>query len=75
MTDRIEVDPDICHGKPVIRGTRIMIRNILGSLAGGDSINEILASYPEISKEDITAAIEYAIELVDDTEVSIRVPA
>jgi uncharacterized protein (DUF433 family) len=75
MTDRIEVDPDICHGKPVIRGTRIMVRNILGSLAGGDSTHEILANYPEISREDITAAIEYAIELVDDTEVSIRVPA
>jgi len=75
MTDRIQVDPDICHGKPVIRGTRIMVRNILGSLAGGDSTHEILANYPEISREDITAAIEYAIELVDDTEVSIRVPA
>ncbi len=71
MTEHIEVNPAICHGKPVIRGTRIMVRNILGSLAGGDSIEDILAHYPEISREDVTAAIEYAIELVDDTQVSI----
>ena len=73
MTEHIEVNPAVCHGKPVIRGTRIMVRNILGSLAGGDSIEDILANYPEITREDITAAIEYAIELVDDTQISITV--
>ncbi len=71
MTEHIEVNPGICHGKPVIRGTRIMVRNILGSLAGGDTIEDILANYPGITRDDITAAIEYAIELVDDTQVSI----
>ena len=63
MTEHIEVNPDICHGKPVIRGTHIMLRNILGSLAGGDSIEDILANYPEITREDVMAAIEYTIEL------------
>lgn len=75
MKNRIEVNPEVCHGKPVIRGTRIMVRNILGALAGGDSINDIRQNYPELTLADIKAAIAYAIELVDDTQVSIRVPA
>ena len=75
MNNRIEVNPDVCHGKPVIRGTRIMVRNILGALAGGDSIKDIRQNYPELTLADIKAAIAYAIELVDDTQVSIRVSA
>jgi len=75
MHSRIEVNPQVCHGKPVIRGTRIMVRNILGSLAGGDSIPEILQNYPELTYEDIEAAIAYAIELVDDTQVTLMAPA
>ncbi len=74
MNNRIEVNPAVCHGKPVIRGTRIMVRNILGSLAGGDSVSDILKNYPELSQEDIAAAIEYAIELVDDTQLSMSSP-
>jgi uncharacterized protein (DUF433 family) len=69
MNDRIEVNPEICHGKPVIRGTRIMVRNILGAFAAGESMNDILKSYPELTAEDIAAALAYAIELVDDTQV------
>ena len=72
MKDRIEVNPHICHGKPVIRGTRIMVRNILGSLAGGDSISDILENYPELTVEDIEAALAYAIELVDDTQLLMQ---
>lgn len=75
MNNFIEVNPDVCHGKPVIRGTRIMVRNILGALAGGDSIKDILQNYPELKLADIKAAIAYAIELVDDTQISIRVTA
>lgn len=75
MHDRIEINPDICHGKPVIRGTRIMVRNILGALAGGDSVDMILQNYPELTFEDIEAALAYAIELVDDTQVTLRATA
>jgi uncharacterized protein (DUF433 family) len=75
MNNRIEITPEICHGKPVIRGTRIMVRNILGSLAGGDSIHDVLQSYPELTLADIKAAIAYAIELVDDTQITIKMPA
>ncbi|GEM_PF-3514987 len=65
MKNRNEVNPDICHGKPVISRTRMMVRNILGALAGGDSIQNILLNYPELTQTDIKAAIAYAIELVD----------
>jgi len=75
MNNRIEVNPEVCHGKPVIRGTRIMVRNILGAMAGGDSIKDILQNYPELTQTDIKAAVAYAIELVDDTQLSIKVPA
>ncbi len=75
MENHIEINPEVCHGKPVIRGTRIMVRNILGSLAGGDSISDILQNYPELTYEAIEAAIAYAIELVDDTQVTMKVPA
>jgi uncharacterized protein (DUF433 family) len=75
MNNHIEVNPDICHGKPVIRGTRILVRNILGALAGGDSIQDILQNYPELTVEDIKAALAYAIELVDDTQLSVKVLA
>ncbi|MDP2207215.1 MAG: DUF433 domain-containing protein [Bacteroidota bacterium] len=75
MNNHIEVNPKICHGKPVIRGTRIMVRNILGSLAGGESIQDIIKNFPELTREDIEAAIAYAIELVDDTQLSINAHA
>lgn len=75
MNNHIEVNPQICHGKPVIHGTRIMVRNILGSLASGESISDILRNFPELKREDIEAAIAYAIELVDDTQLSIRAHA
>jgi uncharacterized protein (DUF433 family) len=57
---RITTDPQICNGKPVITGTRIMVRNILGMMAGGYSMTKILDSYPELTKEDVQAALEYA---------------
>jgi uncharacterized protein (DUF433 family) len=67
--DRIEVNPAICSGKPVIRGTRIMVRNILGMVAGGYSIDKILASYPDLRREDVIAALEYAAKVVDEDQV------
>jgi len=64
--DRIEVNPAICSGKPVIRGTRIMVRNILGMMAGGYTVEEMVTCYPELSREDLVAAIEYAANVVDE---------
>lgn len=69
---RIHADPKICSGKPVIMGTRIMVRNILSMLKAGKTIDEVLKSYPGITKEDVDAAVDYAIELVDEVRLLPR---
>jgi uncharacterized protein (DUF433 family) len=61
--DRISVDPNICHGKVCIKGTRIMVTVILDNLAGGVSADEILRGYPTLRHEDIQAALGYAADL------------
>jgi uncharacterized protein (DUF433 family) len=70
--DRIEVNPAICNGKPVIRGTRIMVRNILGMLAGGYTVDRMLAAYPGLTRDDVNAALEYAAKVVDQEQVISR---
>lgn len=69
MNERIITDPNICSGKPVIRGTRIMVRNILGLVAGGYTVERIVESYPELSPEDVSAALEYAAHLVGEEQI------
>jgi uncharacterized protein (DUF433 family) len=70
MDERIEVDPDICSGKPVIRGTRIMVRNILGMVAGGEGVDAILDAYPELTRDDVVAALEYAADTIDKAKLT-----
>ena len=70
--DRIEVNPAICSGKPVVRGTRILVRNILGMIAGGYTVDRVLESYPELTNEDLNAALEYAARVVDEDQVIPR---
>ncbi|MEW6251216.1 MAG: DUF433 domain-containing protein [Planctomycetota bacterium] len=70
--DRIVTDPAVCSGKPVIRGTRILVRNILSMLKAGYSIERILTSYPDLTRADVEAAIDYAAELVDDVRLVSR---
>lgn len=53
----------ICHGKPVIKGTRVMVSTILGALAAGDTMEMMLEDYPNIDREDIAAALAFASEL------------
>lgn len=67
--DRITVDPSVCHGKACIKGTRIMASVILDNLADGVSLDEILRSYPSLTREDIQAAIAYAAELARERVV------
>jgi uncharacterized protein (DUF433 family) len=66
---RITIDPAICHGKPCIAGTRIMVTNILSQLAGGYTFEQILDGYPELDREDIIAALEYAVAVISDEEI------
>ncbi len=63
LLQRISVDPNVCFGKPCIRGTRIWVSLILDFLANGTTIAEILAEYPQLTEEDIRAAIAYGAEM------------
>ena len=65
MNPRIQIDPKVCHGKPVIRGTRVLVSTLLGALGGGDSKETVLEDYPAISAEDLAAALEFAGRLSD----------
>ena len=62
-TDRIVVRPDIRHGEPCIRGTRIPVSVIVGSLSQGMTVDEILEHYPQLTAEDVRAAQAYAAKL------------
>lgn len=62
ITGRVVIDPNVRGGKPVIRGTRITVSDILEYLAGGMSQEEILADFPDLSVDDIRAALAYAAE-------------
>lgn len=68
---RVSVDPNVCHGKACIAGTRVMVSVILDNLAEGLSHDEILASYPSLCREDIQAAIAYAAELSKEQVVAM----
>ena len=63
LLDRITLDPTICHGKPVIRGMRYPVENMLELLSSGMSIAEILADYEDLEREDMLAVLEYATRL------------
>ncbi len=64
LLDRITIDPNVCHGKPTIRGLRYPVENMLELLASGMTIEELLLDYPDLEKEDFLACISYASKLV-----------
>ncbi len=70
MSDRIEINPRVCGGQPVIKGTRISVTTILEQLADGESWDVLLHGYPELTRSDIQAALEYARLSILHTEVT-----
>jgi len=64
MTKGISIDPAVCHGKPVIEGTRVLLSTILGALAGGDS-KEMVADDYGLTQEQISAALQFASDMAD----------
>ena len=69
--ERISVDPNVCHGKACIKGTRIMVSVILDNLAEGESVEVLLKSYPTLKSEDIQATLSYAAELARESVVPL----
>ncbi len=64
MTKGISIDPSVCHGKPVIKGTRVLVSTVLGALAGGDTYQMVEEDYG-ISAEQISDVLQYASEVSD----------
>jgi uncharacterized protein (DUF433 family) len=67
--ERVQSSPDVCHGKPCIRGTRIMVSVVLDNLAEGLSPEEIVREYPPLTNEDVRAAVAYAAALAREEEL------
>lgn len=66
MNKRISIDPQICHGQACIKGTRIPVHQIIAMLANGDTIEDLLAEYPSITRADILACLDYAAALAEE---------
>jgi len=60
MSNRISIAPDICNGRPVVRGTRIAVQTVLEFLAAGDSVEDVLEEYPSLARADVQACLDYA---------------
>ena len=65
INGRITIDPDLCNGKPTLRGKRITVQTILEFLSAGETETEILKQYPSLESEDITACLTFACQLMD----------
>ncbi len=72
--DRITVDPNKMRGLPCIRDTRVTVSAVLGQLAAGAGIDEVLADYPYLEREDILAALEYGAAATQDRELAVAAP-
>ena len=61
---RIVIHPDICNGQPIIEGTRIAVRTVLEFLSAGDGIDDVLADYPTLTRDDVLACLAYSARLM-----------
>ena len=75
VLDRIEINPDVMLGKPVIRGTRIPVELILRKLGEGATEDDLLDAYPHLTKEDIRAALSYAADTIAHETIVVATPA
>ena len=71
MDHRIVIDPEVCGGHPIIAGTRIRVSDILDALGAGDGIDELLADFPYLAREDIQACFVYAARAVGHPVVRV----
>ena len=68
---RITVDPDVCHGKPCIRGMRYPVQSLLEYLAGGDTTDDLLLAFPDLEREDILACHEFSRRVLETRSVHL----
>lgn len=65
MSERIVIDPEVCGGRPIVAGTRMRVIDVLDALASGAGIDELLADFPYLSREDVQACLSYAARSLD----------
>ena len=75
MFKRISVNPNICHGKACIKGTRIPVHIILDLLSAGETVGNILEAYPQVTKEDVHECLLYAAVLASEEIIPIELEA
>ncbi len=66
MNERIIIDANICHGQACVKGTRIPVHQIIGMLANGDTIEDLLKEYSSITRDDVLACLDYAASLAEE---------
>ena len=66
MNERIIIDPAVCNGRPIIKGTRIAVQTVLELLGAGDEITDVLEEFPSLTREDLLACLSYASRLTDN---------
>jgi uncharacterized protein (DUF433 family) len=62
--DLIEIHPDVCNGRPVLRGTRIAVQSVLEMLGAGDSVEDVIEAFPSLTREQVLACIDHAARLM-----------
>ncbi|MBI4334062.1 MAG: DUF433 domain-containing protein [Chloroflexi bacterium] len=72
---RISINPNVCHGQPCIKGTRIMVWIIVSCIANGDSVEDVLKAYPSLTREDVQAALLYAAEMTRERVIPVGIDA
>jgi uncharacterized protein (DUF433 family) len=73
MHERIAINPKVCHGQACVKGTRMPVHQVVRMLANGDSVEDLLAEYPFLSREDIMASLDYAAGLAEEQITPIEV--
>jgi uncharacterized protein (DUF433 family) len=73
LLERISINPQICFGKPCIRGTRIWVSLLLDQMAAGESMEDIMRNYPHLTREDLLAAIAYGAEVARERIIPVPV--
>ena len=69
MSERVVIDPEVCGGRPIVAGTRMRVSDVLDALASPASVEELLADFPYLTHEDISACLAYGARAVDHTVV------
>ena len=64
MDERIEINPEVCGGRPIVRGTRVTVQTVLEHLGAGDSIDDLVAELPVLTREDVLACLRYSSRML-----------